>query len=57
MNDAATLWKPRVVQATFENGLVVQLPRMPIERASLPIPGYVQRPDGSVIYVEDVSDE
>ena len=41
------------VQYRLADGTIVIIPREPIERAGLPIPGPVTRPDGSVIWVED----
>ena len=41
------------VQYRLADGTVVIIPREPIERAGLPIPGPVTRPDGSVIWVEN----
>lgn len=41
------------LHATDEHGDTITVPRLPIERAGLPIPGYVTRPDGVVVWVEE----
>jgi hypothetical protein len=35
------------------DGTKVYLPALPIERADLPIPGPVQKPDGTIVIVEE----
>lgn len=40
----------------LRDGTFVEIPRLPIDRAGLPIPGPVTRPDGLVVDVVEVPD-
>jgi hypothetical protein len=42
-----------VVKATFKDGREITIPREPIEKAGLKIPGFIIRPDNEEIFVED----
>jgi hypothetical protein len=46
-----------MVQYRLEDGTVVKIPRFPISKADMAIPGWVTRPDGKQIFVEDCDDE
>ena len=45
------------VLATDKNGNKAILPRLPIDRAGMAVPGYVTRPDGSTIWVEAIDQQ
>jgi len=45
------------VIATDINGNKAIIPRLPIDRAGMPVPGYVTRPDGSIIWVEAMGEQ
>jgi hypothetical protein len=45
------------VSYALPDGTRIVIPRLPIDRAGLPVPGPVTRPDGRVVWVEDVGEE
>ena len=45
------------VIATDINGNKAIIPRLPIDRAGMAVPGYVTRPDGSIVWVEAMGEQ